>query len=136
MTLHRPARRLLAVLAASALAPLLAPAPDGASAATPDLKTYFASDFKDAAYQQKVHRKVGLAWKRPDPPAAGSKAVVVATILRDGNLLEARLHHKSGSDAWDASGVAAVKASGPFDPLPKSYPRTSVEVHFHFEYNN
>ena len=105
-------------------------------AGTPDLKTYPSSDFTDQAYLQKMHKKVGSTWKRPpEPPKAGSKAVVIVTILRDGSLLETKLHMKSGSDAWDASALDAVKRSAPFDPLPRSYPRTSVEVHFHFEYN-
>ena len=105
-------------------------------AGAPDLKTYFASDFTDQAYQKKVHQKVGISWKRPsEPPKAGSKAVVIATILRDGSLLETKLHMKSGSDAWDASALEALKRAAPLDPLPKGYPRTSVEVHFHFEYN-
>ncbi len=108
-----------------------------AAAGTPDLKTYFGSDFKDQAYQAKTHKKVGLAWKRPaETPKPGSKTVVIVTILRDGSLFEAKLHLKSGSQAWDASALDAVKSAAPFDPLPKSYPRTSVEVHFHFEYNN
>ena len=105
-------------------------------AAGPDLKTYPSSDFTDQTYLQKMHKQVGLSWKRPEtPPKAGSKAVVIVTILRDGSLLDTKLHMKSGSDAWDASAIAAVKKAAPFEPLPKSYPRTSVEVHFHFEYN-
>ena len=105
-------------------------------AGTPDLKTYPASDFKDAAYLQKMHQKVGASWKRPaETPKAPGKAVVIVTILRDGSLLESRLHMKSGVAEWDASALEALKKAAPFDPLPKSYPRTSVEVHFHFEYN-
>jgi len=106
------------------------------AAGAPDLKTYFASDFTDQAYQQKVHKKVGLAWKRPtDTPKPGAKTVLRVTILRDGSLLETKLHMKSGSDPWDASALDAIKKSAPFEPLPKGYPRTSVEVDFHFEYN-
>ncbi len=113
----------------------LTPGPHPA-AGTPDLKMYPASDFTDTGYMQKVHKKVGLAWKRPEQtPKPGGKAVVIATILRDGSLLEAKLHMKSGLEAWDKSALDAVKQSSPFDPLPKGYPRTSVEVHFHFEYN-
>ena len=59
--------------------------------------------------------------------------MVIATILRDGKSPPPVLHMKSGSDAWDAAAVTAVKGAAPFDPLPKSYPRASVEVHFHFE---
>ena len=120
------------IFTALALASLAQPV----EAAGPDLKTYPSSDFTDQAYLQKMHKQVGLSWKRPPmPPSAGSKAVVIVTILRDGSLLDTRLHMKSGSDAWDASAMAAVKNAAPFEPLPKSYPRTSVEVHFHFEYN-
>ena len=115
---------------------LLAALVSPVAAGTPDLKTYPSSDFTDQAYLQKMHKKVGMAWKRPaETPKTGSKAVVIVTVLRDGSLLEMRLHMKSGSDAWDASALDAAKKSGPFDPLPKNYPRTSVEVHFHFEFN-
>ena len=132
MTSARAFRAVLVVVgvvAAAATSALLL-------AGTPDLKTYPASDFKDAAYLQKMHQKVGAAWKRPaETPKPPAKSVVIVTILRDGSLLETRLHMKSGVEQWDASALEAVKKAAPFDPLPKSYPRTSVEVHFHFEYN-
>lgn len=129
----RPIARL-ACLSIAALAAIHAGAP--LPAGGPDLKTHFPADFTDQAYQKKTHTKVGAAWKRPEaPPKPGSKTVVVATFLRDGSLLETRIHHKSGSDAWDRSGEQAVKSSAPLDPLPKGYSRTSVEIHFHFEYN-
>jgi len=103
---------------------------------TPDLKSYPSSELSDGSYHKAVHQKVGAAWKRPDqPPKEGSKAVVIATILRDGSLMDARLHLKSGSDAWDRAAVDAVKRAAPFGPLPKNYSRTSLEIHFHFEYN-
>ena len=103
---------------------------------TPDIKVYPTSDFTDQAWLQKTHKKLGLAWNRPDtPPKAPAKAVVIVTILRDGSILPTKLHHKSGSDAWDASALDAVQKAAPLDPLPKSYPRTSLEIHFHFEYN-
>jgi hypothetical protein len=40
------------------------------------------------------------------------------------------------SDAWDAAALDEVKRAAPFDPLPKSYPRPTVEVHFHFEWSS
>jgi TonB family protein len=103
-------------------------------ACSPQLQSYFASDFKDAAYQQKAFQKVASGWKRPQAsPAAGSKAVVIASIAANGSVAAPVLHMKSGSDGWDAAALAAVKAAAPFDPLPKSYAHPSVEVHFHFE---
>ena len=132
----------LAAAAPARLGPaLLAPAPafadDGkeAPAATcqPSLQAFFASDFTDAAYQQKAYTRVAQAWKRPPTlPAAGSKAVVIVNIARDGRTGPPLLHLKSGSDPWDAAAMLAVKGASPFDPLPKSYPRDNVEVHFHF----
>ena len=140
--MHRPgssvpslAKVLVAIVVVAATVALMSSAPALAQG-KPDLKTYPSSDFSDAAFMQKVHEKVGRAWKRPaETPKQGSKAVVIATYLRDGSLLEPKLHHQSGSAAWDASALAAVKSAAPIEPLPKSYPRTSLEVHFHFEFN-
>ncbi len=121
------------VLGGAVAALLLAIHP--AIAGTPRLQIYFASDFTDVAYQQRVYRKVAAAWKwPPQAPKPGDKAVVIATIRKDGAAPGPMLHMKSGSDAWDAAALAAVRSAAPFDPLPKSYPHPSVEVHFHFEF--
>lgn len=127
----------LTLLAAPASGPVLAV--DGGAegppaACQPQLQVYFASDFTDQAYRQKAYAKVAAVWKRPPVlPKAGAKAVVITTIARDGSTTPPMLHMKSGSDPWDAAAVLAVQKSAPFDALPNSYPRASVEVHFHFE---
>ena len=96
---------------------------------------FFAADFSDLVYQKKTMNKVVGLWKVPaETPEHGGKTVVIVTILKSGEASEPRLHHKSGSDSWDASAVAAVEQASPFDPLPKSYAPGVVEVHFHFEY--
>jgi hypothetical protein len=127
----------LALVAAAPSAPAMA-AEDEAegppASCQPRLQAFFASDFTDQAYRQKAYAKVAAAWKRPPTlPKAGAKAVVISTIAKDGSTTPPMLHMKSGLDAWDAAAVMAVKSAAPFDPLPKSYPRASVEVHFHFE---
>jgi TonB family protein len=100
------------------------------------LQVFFAADFKDQAYQQAVYKKAGAAWRQPAAhPKAGSKSVVIATILRDGTAPGPRLHHPSGSKEWDDAALAAVGRAQPFGPLPKGYAPSSVEVHFHFEYS-
>jgi protein TonB len=130
---------ILAAGAASAPAAGLpsAPAPTpvaGAAACTPRLQVFFASTFKDQAYQQTAYQKVASSWKRPAAsPKAGAKAVVIVTIGRDGKTTPPVLHLASGSDAWDAAALEALKKAAPFEPLPKSYSGPSVEVHFHFE---
>jgi periplasmic protein TonB len=133
------ARVAAACAIALSLAPAAAPAADGgkegpAATCQPRLQTFFASDFTDQAYQQKTYAKVAATWKRPAIlPKEGAKAVVIATISADGSITPPMLHMKSGSDPWDAAALLAVKGAAPFDPLPKSYTRASVEVHFHFE---
>ena len=105
-----------------------------ARASAPQLKVFFAAEFKDTLYQQKTYKKVASSWRRPaDTPKPGNKAVVIAVIQKDGSIPEPVLHYKSGSDTWDAAALDAVRKAAPFDPLPKGYPRPSVEVHFHFE---
>ena len=58
---------------------------------------------------------------------------MITSIAASGAASSPVLHMKSASDIWDAAALAAVRAAAPFDPLPKSYPHPSVEVHFHFE---
>jgi TonB family protein len=121
--------------AALPLAALLLAATAGeASAGGARLQVFFAADFKDQAYQQAVYQKVAGSWRRPDrQPEAGSKAVVIAVIQKDGKAPEPSLHHPSGSQVWDDAAVAAVRNASPFPPLPKTYAPAGVEVHFHFE---
>jgi protein TonB len=105
-----------------------------ARASGPQLKVFFAAEFKDTIYQQKTYKKVASSWRRPaDTPKPGSRAVVIAVIQKDGSISEPVLHYKSGSGTWDAAALDAVRKAAPFDPLPKAYSRPSVEVHFHFE---
>ena len=56
-------------------------------------------------------------------------------IQKDGTAPAPTLHLASGSDPWDKAALEAVRKAAPFDPLPKTCSRPSVEVHFHFEYD-
>jgi protein TonB len=106
-----------------------------ATGGSPKLQVFFAADFTDVPYQQGVYKKVAGAWKWPaEAPKPGSKAVVIVTIQKSGTSSQPALHMKSGSDAWDAAAMEAVRRAAPFDPLPASYRPPSVEVHFHFGY--
>ena len=129
-------RRALPILAAAVTilasqSAVVTPVP----AAAPQLKVFFAADFKDPVYQRKTYEKVASSWRRPaTTPKPGAKAVVIALIQKDGSIPEPVLHFKSGSEAWDTAALEAVRKAAPFEPLPKGYPRPAVEVHFHFEY--
>lgn len=99
----------------------------------PRLNAYFATGFDDAAWQRAAFEKVVKVWKPVAAPALGKKAVILATITREGSLLEARNHMPSGSKGWDDAALQAVRKAAPFAPLPKSWPHSSIEVHWHFE---
>lgn len=127
------ARLLLFVV----LVPTLAVAetgPDPGKGAAAKLNVYFARDFTDTAYQKAAFERVARYWKPAAPPAPGKKAVVIATIARDGRLADAYLNLTSGSKAWDAAALDALKRASPFPALPKSFPRETVEIHWHFEF--
>ncbi len=109
-------------------------APKASKAPPYRLNVYFPADFKDTEYQKAAFQQVLASW-RPSgsPPAAGKKAVVIATIGKDGKLIGADFNLKSGSAAFDQAAFEAVKKASPFKPLPKGYARSSIEVHWHFE---
>ncbi len=137
--------RASAALAATALLLLAArpavtaekdkpPAPRAAKAPAFRLNVYFPADFTDAAYQKTAFQQVLSSWKpKGEAPAPGKKAVVIAIIGRDGKLLGADFNLKSGIQGFDEAALEAVKKAAPFKPLPKAYPQTSIEEHWHFE---
>ena len=128
---HRTWRMILGiVLAAGGLA---SAQPEEGKAAGPRLNAYFAKGFEDAAWQRAAFEKVARVWSAASPPAPGKKTVVLSTITRDGQVMEAKVSTASGSEDWDRAAVDAVKKAAPFPPLPKSWAGTSVEVHWHFE---
>ena len=105
-----------------------------AAAASPRLQAYFTTGFEDAAWQRAAFDRVAKAWIAAAPPAVGKKAVVLSTITRDGRLLEARVDTSSGNDAWDKAALDAVRKAAPFPALPKTWPSTSLDVHWHFAF--
>lgn len=100
----------------------------------PQLQTFFQSNLSSASYQKKVYERVARKWQQPgakQTPKVGSKTIVQAMIGKDGKLVTVAVASESGSKAWDAAALSAVKKAAPFDPLPASYTSPTLEVHFH-----
>jgi len=128
-TLFRTRRLALVTLLAVVLAPVAL-----AAAGSPRLEAFFQSELKSADYPQKVYSRVAGKWRLPGAkgtPAPGKKTVVQAVIGRDGKLVSAGVSMESGSKAWDAAALAAVKNAAPFPPLPDSYKLSTLDAHFH-----
>jgi protein TonB len=126
-TLFRTRRLAFVTLLALAVAPVAL-----AAAGSPRLEAFFQNELKSADYQQKVYSRVAGKWRQPKgTPALGKKAVVQAVIGRDGKLVSATVSTPSGSKAWDAAALAAVKQAAPFPALPASYTQSTLDAHFH-----
>jgi periplasmic protein TonB len=106
-----------------------------AAGGSPQLQTYFQGSVDNPAYQQQAFQRVANKWKQPGPkgtPALGKKTIVQAILDKDGKLLSSAILTESGSKAWDAAALAAVKKAAPFAPLPKDATAPTLEAHFHF----
>ncbi len=128
-TSSRTRRLALVTLLALAVAPMAL-----AAAGSPRLEAFFQNELKSADYQQKVYSRVAGKWRQPGAkgtPIPGRKTVVQAVIGRDGKLVSAVVSMESGSKAWDAAALAAVKKASPFPPLPASYTLPTLDAHFH-----
>jgi protein TonB len=127
--MHATPRLALVLAAVAAL--VLGAAPALAAGGSPRLQTFFQGNLS-TAYQQKVYNRVAQRWTQPaQTPAVGKKSVVVAFIAKDGKLISAELKEASGSKAWDAAALAAVKKAAPFDPVPAGFSSPTVELHVH-----
>jgi len=128
--LFRIRRLTLMAVLALVVSPVVALAASG----TPRLEAFFQSELKSADYQQKAYARVAGKWRQPGAkgtPALGRKTVVQAVIGRDGKLVSATVSTESGSKAWDAAALSAVKKAAPFAPLPDSYKVPTLDAHFH-----
>jgi TonB family protein len=101
---------------------------------TPRLNVFFMKGFNDAAWQKAAFDKIAKSWVAAGPPAVGKKAVVVATVARDGKLTDSKLNMESGSAEWDKAALEGVRKAAPFSALPKAWTNPTLEVHFHFEF--
>lgn len=103
----------------------------------PRLQAFFQPEFTSAAYQQRVYSQVAGKWQQPSRkglPAVGRKTVVQAVIGRDGKLVSAVVSMQSGSNAWDAAALSAVRKAAPFAPLPKDHGPAMLDAHFHVKW--
>ena len=96
-------------LVPGALALLLAGGSILAAGVKPKANAYFQTGFDDTAWQQAAFKKVVDGWKPTAAPAVGKKAVLIATINRDGVLTGLTDHLMTGVAGWDKPAVEAVK---------------------------
>ena len=86
-----------------------------------------------AEYMASLQRAIKKEW-HPPKGMESRKTVVQFKVYRSGLLDNLKVSTSSGLEATNEAAIEAVKATAPFQPLPKGSPR-SVDIQFTFDYN-
>lgn len=84
-------------------------------------------------YMADLQRRTKRAWFPPKGEEQ-KRVVVVFNLGANGELIELRLDHSSGSAAADEAALNAVRHAAPFRPLPEGA-KAPVGIQFTFDYN-
>lgn len=85
-------------------------------------------------YMENLQRKIKTNW-HPPKSTSSERIKVLFTISKDGKLLKCRIKQPSNNKAANKSALMSIRLASPFDPLPKNYTGTSVDIEFTFDYN-
>lgn len=102
---------------------------NGISAATLD-----GSGFGSPYYLTLVFGKIRDGWENPVETIATLTVTVYFKILKDGQVLDAKVEKSSGIDLFDQSALHSILSSAPFPPLPVEYTGEYLGIHLEFEY--
>ncbi|HEX4546372.1 MAG TPA: energy transducer TonB, partial [Candidatus Acidoferrum sp.] len=90
-------------------------------------------------YLDKLTKEVRAKWYSAMPAAAltGERGVtrVVFQVRSNGKIEGISLDKSSGTDSLDQAALAAVRESGPLDPLPLAFKGPFIALRFVFIYN-
>jgi len=96
-------------------------------------------DFEFTLYLLTVRNRIGQSWGAPAGIVTRGEPVrctVFFRIDRLGRISDVKLEDASGVAFFDQSAVRAVQISSPLPPLPAGYDRSSLGVHFGFQYTD
>jgi len=88
-------------------------------------------------YVEAVQRRVSGNWLQAtiDPGIhAAPRAEISFTITRNGSITNIQVTQSSGNASVDTSGIRALRASDPLQPLPGDYSGGSVNVTYWFDF--
>lgn len=91
------------------------------------------------SYFTSIKRAIELVWEYPElalQHGLQGKLVLEFTILRDGNLVRARLIRSSGFPVLDEEAMRAVQAAAPFHPIPQWIGKHRLDILASFEYHD
>jgi TonB family protein len=102
---------------------------NGISAATFD-----GGGFGSSTYLALVFGRIRDAWENPVEASATLRVTVYFKLLKDGQVLDAKVEKSSGIDLFDQSALRSVLAGAPYPPLPVEYTGEYLGIHLEFEY--
>ncbi len=102
---------------------------NGISAATLD-----GGSFGSSYYLTLVFGRIRDLWENPVEASATLKVTIYFKILKDGQVLDAKVEKSSGIDLFDQSALRSVLSGAPFPPLPVEYTGEYLGIHLEFEY--
>jgi periplasmic protein TonB len=88
-------------------------------------------------YVEAVQRRVSGNWLQAtiDPGIhSAPRAEISFTISRSGAISTIQVTQSSGNQSVDTSGVRALQASNPLQPLPGDYSGSYVNVTYYFDF--
>ena len=85
-------------------------------------------------YLDGLRQEVIQQWN-PERPDSSKQTIVSFAINRTGEVRDLRILQPSGSTILDQAALQAVQRSSPFKPLPRSYSKTLLNIHFKFNIN-
>jgi TonB family protein len=126
----RQARRLVAVEPSGAG---LALAPASLPARVREETVSLAKGGKYERYLRQIKRKIEQGWVLAADIGEGD-LIVVFSVERSGKLSRVKLLRSSGNRRLDASALSAVRAAGPFAPMPPQMALARLHVRASFCY--
>ncbi|MEM9594775.1 MAG: energy transducer TonB [Acidobacteriota bacterium] len=78
-------------------------------------------NFTYGYYLDRVAAEISAKWTRPPVGGEVQQAVLYFRILSTGEVTDLRVADSSGDETFDRAARAAVEATSPLPPLPKSY---------------
>lgn len=85
-------------------------------------------------YMNRLNNKIKSNWN-PKIDTVSKETILRFTIDKEGNITKYNVYKSSGNKKADEKAIEALQKSCPFEPLPKEFKGTNINVQFTFDYD-
>ena len=93
----------------------------------------YKNDVDFTQYMKNLQRKIKLNWNPPKNKER-LRVSVFFTISKNGELSNLKIYKSSRDYRADQAALNAIKASFPYESLPKEFKGQSIDIQFTFDY--